>query len=1061
MKKLLLIVCLLPLLFAHQVLAQGVTSAALNGIVKEETGSGLPGATVLAIHTGTGAQYGTVTDVEGRYNFPNVRTGEYIVTISFIGYQTQEFRISLALGKNLRLDASLTPEATELDAVEVVASRNQAIDPSKTGAATNVSQEQVQALPTISRSLADYARLSPQFSSKNGGLSFAGQNNRFNNISFDGALNNDVFGLTDGGTPGDRQGAQPISLDAIKEIQIVIAPFDVRQSGFTGGGVNAITRNGENEIEASVYFFGRNDKLVGNKVGTESLAINEFYDYQSGFRIGGPIIKNKLFYFFNYDRGDNREPSLYNWNGNGFSGGVNYNDELNFIDSTRSIINQRFGYDAGDYREETFLFKENQKFFLRFDYNINQKHKLTWRISYTDASTNEIFRNRTNFGFNSSGYDLENRNLGNVVELQSMFSNTMSNELRVAYNRIRDISSPRGDDFPSIRFITPKANTISTGLDRFRGANSLDQDLIEITDNFTLFKGKHVITVGTRNEIYGFDNLFIPSFAGEWTFSGNLDTLRSGLPDRFVKTYSITDELRQPTVWSAILLGAYAQDEWNITPEFRLTLGLRADVPIMLGEVARNRQFEESFGLRNDITPKTQVLWSPRIGYNWNLGGKDNTQIRGGLGIFTGKAPFVWLSNQYSRDGVSFASTDLDLNGIRRLFAGMTEAEVNAAIANPYFVPVNANVSQTVEINITNPNFRIPQIARANVAVDQKTIWDVVATLDFVYSKTLNDIYVRNINLQEPSVRYTGEGNRGIYTGDFVDSENFTNIYVLENTSEGYQYNLTAQLQKNTRQYFGSVAYNFGEAKDKVSLGNSTASGNFQNNIASVSVNDPAFGFSDFDQRHRVIGAFGYTFNYSRFASTQVSFFYTGQSGSRYDFTVAGDLNGDRIFNNDLFYVPKNREDITLESITIGDFTLTSDQAYEILNDIIESEPGLKNNRGKFADKNAGIAPWNHQIDLRVLQDISMEFSGRKHTIQLSMDILNVGNLANSILGLDKTWGAFYFGRSNIVQATGFDTENNRPIYRLTPDYLTKNYELPSTGLGSVWKMQLGIRYIF
>lgn len=1070
MKKSLLIFVILFSISVSHILAQGVTSAALNGQVKDETGEGLPGATVIAIHLATGSEYGTVTNLEGNYIFANLKVGAYKITFSYVGYESQVHNnLNLVLGKNTKLDVQLGSESTELDAVEIVAKRNDGIDPSRTGASTNISQEQVQALPSLSRNLADFARLTPQFSSKNGGLSFAGQNNRYNNISIDGAVNNDVFGLSDGGTPGDRQGAQPISLDAIEQLQVVIAPFDVRQSGFTGGGVNAVTKSGTNELEGSIYFYGRNNKMIGSKIGNSGeLQVTEFKDYQTGLRIGGPIIKNKAFYFFNYERGVRSTPPndyvriVADRQATPELRAQTYNTYMDLMDDMRDIMRRRFDYDPGDPRVLSDLVTANDKFFFRTDINLSNKHKLIYRVNYTDAFKTEIFGSTSNFSFNQSAYDLDFKVLGNVVELQSLFSNTLSNEFRVSYNRIRDRSIPEGRDFPSIRVNgLPIIATAVTGLDRFRGANNLSQDLIEITDNLTWFKGNHVITLGTRNEIYKFDNLFITSFGGEWTFpyDANFESLDQGLPSEYIKNYSLTNNLRQSAEWSAVLLGLYAQDEWNVSDNLKLTLGVRADLPMMNGEVNRNYKFEESFLLRNDITPKKRVLWSPRIGFNWNVKGEDNTQIRGGLGIFTGRPPFVWLSNQYTRDGVSFGNSVLDSEKIKALFEGQDQEVIDRDLSNPYYIPNVDIVGQQAEINITNPNFKLPQIARLNFAIDQKLPENFLLTFDAIYSKSINEIYVTDINLKNAQRVISEENNREIYFENSsnyagnaisrIDAANYTSVYVLENTNQGYQYSLTLQLQRNAGPMFSSLAYTYGQSRDISSLSNSTASGNFQNLIAGEgNINSPGLAISNFDQPHRVVGAMGYNLKTGNWGNTQISVFYNGQSGNRYSYTVGGnvDLNGDGIRGNELMYIPLDRDDILLEDIAGGD-------AYKELFKVIQADPSLNNRKGLFAERNSELSPWENQFDIRVLQSIHARVMGKKHSFQVSLDILNVGNMLN------PEWGLKFSGRRNIVDFTGFDATSGRPMYRLNQAYNTDYFNSFSTN--SVWQMQLGVRYSF
>lgn len=1115
------------LVFASlNVQGQGITTASVTGTAKDTKNQVIAGATVIAIHEPTGTKYGSVTDENGAYFLPNVKVGgPYTITIEAIGYKTnKQPNISLQLGQTLKLNFSLAEDNQEISGIEVVGTKDKIFDASRTGASTNISNEEINSLPTISRGLDDFVRLTPQFSAQaNGGLSFAGQNNRFNNVMIDGAVNNDVFGLNDRGTPGGRTGSQPVSLDAIKEIQVIIAPYDVRQSGFIGGGVNAVTRSGTNEIEGSVYTFLKNQDLVGRRIGDGTLTVTNFKDNQYGFRVGGPILKNKLFFFVNGEIGRRTEPNLFELPFFTRSNPAILNNLITELNDIRNIHIQKFNYDPGDPASTFDNIQNNNKIFGRLDFNLSDKHTLTLRHNFIRAFSQEIFRGSTTYSFPSSGYRITNTTNTTVFEIQSRFNNKMSNEFRLGYTNIYDLSDNEGRDFPSMRVNNATIGTVVTGLDRVRGANSLRQNLVEITDHFTWFKGKHTLLFGTRNELYFFDNLFIQAAAGEWGFAsvfaprdpvtGQVDptapnfSLESGIPISYLKNYSRTSDSRQSAKWAAVQFGLYVQDEWNVNDKLRLTLGVRGDLPVMLGDVSRNPLFEEQFGIRNDETPSPKILWSPRVGFNWDVKGDGKTQVRGGTGIFAGRPPFVWLSNQYSNSGVDFGQVNIQDQGqLNAIFAGLTQAQRDAILTNPNYLPPGAGVQGgTSLVNLTNPNLRLPQVFRTSLGVDQKLPWGLVGTAEFIYTRTLNDMYFRNINLAGQQGVLNNE-NRPIF-GTFgqgprlIDPANFTGVYVLENTNAGLQYSATAQLRKNAKNFFGNVAYTYSIAKDALSATNSVSSSNFNlTRTGANSPNTPLVAESDFNVRHRAIVAFGYTKNWNEYGTSQFALFYNGQMGNNYSFLVATasggtvtDINLDGINNNELIYVPRNASEIQFQNhsrdvdvsrfgftnangelIRTASYTLTSDKQWEGFNSFIESEKSLKNRRGQFAERNGAVAPWNHRFDIRFTHTINAPSKKAKHQVQITWDIINVGNLLN------KNWGLIQFGRTNPIQAVSYDNLTGNILYRFNSDIEVVsarkeangsvviedakagfNKFLNSTSIRSVWQAQFGLRYSF
>ncbi|MBA9078230.1 MULTISPECIES: TonB-dependent receptor [Rufibacter] len=1032
----------------HLSWAQGATTASMNGVITDGSGNGLAGATIVAVHTPSNTQYAASADVNGRYNLQNLRVGgPYTITATYVGYQDQRRDgLQLSLGQNLKLDFNLAQSAVGLGEVQVVADRGSVINADRTGAATNVSREQIERLPTLNRSLQDFTRLTPQAS----GNSIGGANNRYNNITIDGAVNNDVFGLAGTGTPGGQAGTQPISLDAIDQIQVVLAPYDVKFGNFTGGGINAVTRSGTNNLEGSVYGFFRNENTVGKDPVTEQKAAN-FQDYQTGFRVGGPVVKDKLFFFLNGEITRRSEPLLNNL---GDPSSSVPREQVELISRT---LNEKYGYDPGSYGPLDRR-TESNKLFARLDWNINDRHQLTLRHNFVDAFDDNLSRGTTTFRFANNAYEFANVTNSTVAELRSRFSESVSNSLIVGYSRIRDNRKTPGALFPqvTIRFNGSGSNTITAGTERSSAFNELDQDIFEFTDNLTVFRGKHTFTFGTHNEFFKFRNLFINNGNGYYQFNSVEDFIAER-PFQIEQSYAAKPGTEPAAKFNAMQLGFYAQDEISLTDNFRLTVGLRLDIPVMPDTPERNEKVETAFekypqytDLRTDDTPSGQLLWAPRVGFNWDVKGDKTVQFRGGTGIFTGRVPFVWLSNQFTNNGITFNS--LFLNNQTK--AGQFTSDVDK-------IRDFAAAGTQSEINLVTPDFKIPQTWRTNLALDYTLPLGIIATVEGIYTKTLNDIVYRDINLVNPITNLTGPDRRPLYPTSSSArriSQDFTNVILLDNTSKGYSYNLTGQLQKNFNNGINTlVAYTYGESKDMNSGASSTARSNWQFNQIVWNPNDPEFSYSRFDIRHRIIASGGYTVNWLNNFSTSISLFYEGQSGTPFTYLYSQDLNADGNTGNDLMYVPRTFEESGLvdQKTSAGVVTATAAKQWEDLNAFIEADDYLSSRRGQYTERNGARTPWTHRFDLRLAQDIFGNFAGKKHTLQITFDIFNVGNLFN------PDWGRTYFVNNAAVELVRFNNRdaNNRPTFTFTKP--AQDVWANTSSISSRWQGQVGVRYIF
>ncbi len=1017
-----------------------VTSSSMTGSVKSPSGEILEGVTVKATHVPTGTVFTVMTDRSGIYNLVNlIPGGPYSIEVSYVGMNTiEESNIRLQLGETYRLDLSFSSGTDNLDVVTVTGTRT----PRKMGASTSIGKDQIDALPTLSRSLQDYTRLTPQAN----GNSFGGMNNRFNNITIDGAVNNDVFGLSGSGTPGGQAGTQPISLDAISEIQVVLAPYDVTFGNFTGAGVNAVTRSGTNHFEGSAYYFVRNENTIGKDPRTRADA-DEFTIKQYGFRFGGPIIKNKLFFFVNAELGREATPTLYNA---GESTVASSEAEINTL---ADFIRTNYGYDVGS----TGLVnnkRQSDKIFARIDWNINDIHRLTVRHNYISAYDDIFSRTNTYFRYGNNGYRFNNKQNITVAELRSRFSNQLSNSLIVGLHRIRDYRSTFGNLFPQVE-IAHNGGTIQLGSDRSSTANALDQDIFEITDNLKLFKGQHTITIGTHNEFYKFSNLFINNLNGRWRYQ-SLQDFYDNRPNQFDVTFSQDPGNPKPrAAFNAAQLGLYVQDEFRINNLFTLTYGLRADLPLINTTPADNPAAKTLGDYSTSYIPNKQVLWSPRIGFNYDIKGDKSLILRGGAGIFTGRVPFVWISNQFSNTG-------LMLSTISQSGGSANPSQVNGGngfISDPNQQhTATGTAGNTFELNLIDKDFKLPQVLRGNIALDMKLPGGINATVEGMYSKTLNNVLYQDVNLTDPVGVVNQEYNQGAdqriaYAGTNSGrriNPNITNAIYITNTNDGYAYNLTASLKKSWNWVYLQGSYNYNIAKDINSGTSSTAMSNWEFMQVVGNPNEPALAYSTHMLRHRFTGVASFNLEWSEKAKTVLSFFYQGSSGQRFTYLTNADLNSDGRTGNDLIYVPANPSEIKFVTYTTGGVTYTPQQQSDAFFNYIENDSYLKTRKGKYAERNGAELPWQHIVDVRLAQDISLFISGKKHTIQLTLDIFNFTNLLN------KEWGRQYFVSNQAATILGTSGSGANAGFTFNP-----NYDVKSMSFSSRWQGQFGIRYIF
>jgi hypothetical protein len=1079
------------------VLAQSVTTAAISGKITSTTGEALPGANVIATHNPSGTTYGTSSRNDGRYDLPGLRVGgPYTLTVSFVGYaQQKRENITLQLSQTMTQNFVMQESAVQLGEVQIVGERNAIMSAARTGAASNVIRAQMDRLPTISRSFQDYYAVSPYFNgSSTSGTSVAGRNNKYNNIQIDGADFNDMFGLGSTGTPAGQSSVTPISLDAIEEFQVVVSPFDVRQAGFTGAGVNAVTRSGTNSLKGSAFYNRRNQDLVGVSPDALAAKLPNFTETSVGFRLGGPIIENKLFFFVNGELARKEAPFTRTYGNDkvGTNASTAIADSLKILSD---FLQTKYGYATGSWTDIP-QFDNSDKFFLRFDYNLSENHKLTARWNYLssiDDNSPSRFRGNSDFYSENARYKLNNKTNSFALQVSSLFGNTASNELIVGYNHQLDQPTYYGQPFPTVEVRTIGAGSdktvqrLAAGAEEFRHYNELEQKHLEVTENFTWYLQGHTITAGAKLDIFSFRNLFISDGFGWYQFNSVAAFLNNAniKPDGFAYRYSATSNPQQEANFGANQIGFYIQDEWTVMPTLKVTAGVRFDIPSFPDKPRYNRAFDSTFtargyNLSTDKLPASYVAISPRIGFNWAVDEERNTQVRGGVGLFSGRFPMVWVSNQYASNGVDFYLTSYT-----------STAAVPSTVRfnpDPYNQPKLATSLPTAEVDITDPNFKAPSIIRTNLGLDQKLPYDLVLSVEGLFSWSQNEVYYQNINLsgQQTNSGLTAGGTlagerravwgvlsqtTGKYTTAGVKVNGaFTAAYLVKNTDLGSNSNITVQLQRQnpTDGLFASAGYTWGSAKDIGGSNSTTASSGWRFNPTTGDPNNPVLTYADNDRTHRIFGTVSYRFDWgsSGFATT-LGVFYNGLSGQRFSYVVNGDVNGDALSDNDLAYIPKDANDIILMGATdptkpVGTtnplikLTDKSRVEYAQLMAFIDKDPYLKDHKGQISDRNGPMAPWSDLISMRLTQEIPSVYG---HRIELTFDVLNVMNL------IDKTKGWVRLPGTNNPFMYNFDsieTTSGSADYG-KPRYVWTNPSDPSVPSNTVsrWSANFGIRYTF
>jgi hypothetical protein len=1079
-RRLALLAVFALLLSAGHAQAQGVTTGSITGVVLDAQKQAVPGASVVALHEPSGTRYEATTRADGRFSLPGMRVGgPYTVTATLSGFQPQTIKdviVSLGVASDLALtlgQAAITEEVT------VTAQTSEVFSSARTGAATSVSRDALQSLPTISDRINDYARLTPQYS---GGGSFVGQDSRLNNITVDGSYFNNSFGLASDGQPGSRTGVTPISTAAVEEIQVSVAPYDVRQGHFVGAGVNMVTRSGANRFRGSGYWWFRDNDLVGTEAKGQTVNPGTFdYDRYGGW-LSGPILKDKLFFFASYENDKYTAPgTTFRANSGSETVGGNITRVLaSDLDALSSYLSQNFKYDTGAYQDYPFE-TPAKRYLAKVDYNLNDRNKVSVRYLQLDSETPVLISNSSGLGRGNRrgttlGLNFENANYAileniksGVGEWNSIISSNKSNSLIVGYTTNDESRPQKGDLFPFVDILNAGSVYTSFGYEPFTPNNELRYHTFQVQDNFTWNRGNHTFTFGGTAERYHSDNVFYPGSQSVYVYNSLADFYTDANdylanPNRTTSPVTLaTFQVRynnipgqekplQPLdVWYG---GLYAQDEWQASRNLKLSFGLRADVSAF-GDTGFQNTNADSLTFRNADgspvqyetakLPDAKILWSPRFGFNWDVSGNRETQVRGGTGLFTGPPLYVWISNQVGNTGV--------LTG----FDAFTNTKARPWNPNPdAYKPasVTGAVPASYQLALTDPGFKFPQIWRTNVAVDQRLPWDLIGTAEFIYSKDVNGISYINANLPAAQTNLAGADTRPRWTSNRLNS-NVTDNIVLGNQNDGSSWHASASLQKRFRQGFLKGAYSYGESKNTVDP-STIANTSWTGNQISGDPNNPPVTYSTGFPGHRVFLAGSYRLEYLNFGATTFSFFWQGNTIGVNSYTYAGDLNGDGGSNNDLIYIPRDQSEMNFAPIT-GAAPFTAAQQAAAWDAYIDQDAYLSKHRGEYAARNGVVLPMVFRLDFSVAQDLFTDLGKNRHSLQLRADFLNFSNLLN------HDWGASQRLISNQPLTNPAVDAQGRATYRLrviNNQLLAKSLETTAF-LTDVYQIQFSIRYSF
>jgi outer membrane receptor protein involved in Fe transport len=1112
------LIILLLAVSASLFLSAQVTTSSISGTVKDNNGQPLTGATVIAVHTPSGTTYTTVAGKEGVFNLPNMRIGgPYSLKITFAGLQTYTLDgITLELGQPYNVNPVLGLNAQVLEAV-VVAGRVRKAATDRIGMSTNINSRQLSTLPTISRSITDFTRITPQAN----GTSFGGRDNRMNNVTVDGANLNNNFGLSSDLLPG---GGNPIALDALEEISVNLSPFDVKQSGFTGASVNALTKSGTNTYHGSVYGSYRNQSyngtnIAGTKLPSPAATSNKIY----GATVGGPIIKNKLFFFLNGEIEKSSYPGITYAPKGGSGNGTVSNVPIDSLKKLSDYLNSKYKFDPGAYDNFPNFTSDNHKILGKIDWNISNSHKLTVKISdfqntgyslisasggINGASGQSSIIVYTPFpgrfgpnamGFANINYKIVDKVQSGSFELNSNFSHKFNNQFLATITKISSIKGHDGPTFPFVDIIgqtpTSKNNYLSFGNEPFNGNNNqVINNIYTVTDNFSYFAGKHTLTAGASYEFQKVGNMFMPGSQGYYVYGSLNDFLISATPKLFSINYSLLPG--QDAVFSANLkvgqLGFYAQDEINVSPKFKLTAGLRVDRPVYPEQPLENPAITTLSLLdrsgapthyNDGKWPNPTFYFAPRVGFRWDVYGDKTMVIRGGTGVFTGRIPFVYLTNAPSTSGMyAFgalvtATADL-LNFPFNPDAHAYNPFYNKNL-NPAQFPTKAGtVAPGGGFAVIDPDFKFPQVWRTDIAVEKQLGKGWTLAVEALFTKDINDPVMRNAN-QKSTDTVVVVGPNDI-RGRFSNSSSInsvrrlntgiSNAIVLENSHRGGSFVFTTQVSKSfSKKFYGSLAYTYTLATDVTANPGSQAASVWSINPTSKTQNDQELAYSGFGVPHRVVATFSYRLEYIKHLGSTFTFFYEGATQGTYSYIYNGDINNDGN-SADLMYIPKDPSEIKFTNLAASGTTpaFTAQQQSDAFFQFIAQDKYLSKHMGQTSERNGPKYPFFHRVDFNFQQEIFSNIGRYKHSLQFGCSVVNFLNLLSHDWGIRKQ-----FIVTNPLKVVTYPSGNpfsGQPVYTNgTPSYqlatfngdLIRSTYINVSSTSTTWGIQLSLRYLF
>ncbi|MBK0378779.1 TonB-dependent receptor [Mucilaginibacter segetis] len=1077
-----------------------ITTSSVSGVVKDKQG-GVPGATVVAVHTPTGTKYSTVTQSDGRYNIANVNVGgPYVITVSFIGYGTvKQEGIMTVLGENKKVDFTLLESSNQLSEVVVKGNRSALFNKDRLNTTTTLDSSRLASTPVVNRNITDYLRLTPQARVDfNGGISIAGQNNRYNSININGAPANDVFGLAASGTNGGQSSVTPISVDAIEQFQINVTPFDIRYNGFTGGSINAVTKSGTNTFQGGFSYYFRNQNLAGktptDNPDVERVKLSDFTTKYYTLNLGGPIVKDKLFLFVTGEIQKNQNPKPFNFAD--YTGNSSQADLQGLSDYLKSA----YGYDAGGYLNNVATI-DRKAFTAKLDWNINDKNHLTISDNYNNAnniSTSASSKNVINFYNDGVLYPNKTNQL--TAELKTTFNNKYSNNFLFTYSNVSDNRNGLGSSFPSVQIYDGSSQNIYFGTEAYSSANQLKQSIYNIINETKYYAGKHTFSLIEDGEYNKFYNLFIRQAYGSYVYSSLADFMNDAGPRTYNHSYSLVDNIAGDGSAAAAKFNTYRvglalQDKYEVTDRFTLSLGLRADLTgfptkSFVDDYFNNTaasvisQYYDLQGARSGQLPKSYISLSPRVAFNYDVDGDRNTQLRGGIGVFQGRLPAVWPGGIYSNSGVIIGGVNPASTGGHVLLNG-SPLPFQPDVNNQY---VASDFGQTLsvpsgELDLVAKNFKLPKVMKFNLALDQKLPGGVTATLEGDYTRNINQVSYYNVNIVPPTIYTAGPGSRPVYnatgsqpvkidldpTKAGIQNPYSSNVYLLANGGrKGYAYTLSALLNKRFDNGLNLTAsYAFNRAKVINDVTSSQNSSQWRYNESAYGKNNLPLSYSDFDFGSRITGVISYSHNWFKFGGTTIGLNYYGQSGNRFSYVYKNSIINDdgTSSSNDLIYIPRAASELTFIPLTVSGTTYTPAEQAAAFDAFINNDAYLSKHRGGFAQRNGGRLPFTNIVDLHFEQRFFIKAGRTKQNFAISFDVNNFTNMLN------KKWGRVYYLSNDsytLLTSAGLQKNGNSytPTYQFNPTVKSAKesaYSIEDNSLynSSRWIAQIGLRYFF